>query len=240
MRRFGLAIGGVIVLAAAAAIFTLGGAAGRRARPSAAAPPAADIAARAVGPTQLTPVPWINVPAAVIAWSAAHAAAPAAGMVAAGGTRWAVLTSGPQPSAIRLFPLLLAQPPAGTAYIEVALAPGAEVPGGAHATLAVALPPTARYAAFRLHVLGGAQGITLGQVAHGSCAAVQDGIAAAKACAAALGLRGATWSASGGEAQAVLGGQAFRITVRPVGLGVAPAAVTWEGPAHRRRVAVAG
>lgn|GEM_PF-5463574 len=232
LRRRGLAIGGGVVVVAAAAALALTGAAGLRGRTPADPPPATDIAARAGGATQMTAVPWTSVPPAVTAWIADHAAVPAAGSVTVGGTVWATLTSGPQPTAIRLFPLMLGQRPSGGASVEVALAPGAALAGGAHAALAVALPASVRGATFDLHVQDGAQGVALGPIAPGTCAAARGALSTAEGCAATLGLRGAQWSsAPSGTPRATLGGQAFLVKGAQTGARVVPASVSWTGPA---------
>lgn len=232
MHKRSLIIGGGVVAAAALTALALTGAAGLRGRTPADPPPATDIAARAGGATEMAPVAWTDVPPAVTAWIAAHAAAPAAGSVTVAGTVWAILASGPQPTAIRLFPLMLGQRPSVGTAVEVVLAPGHAMAGGAHAALAVALPAGVRQAVFDLHVQDGAQGIALGQVASGACRAAPDAASAAKGCAGTLGLLGAGWSAApSGTPRATLDGQAFLVNVAKSGSGDVPTSVSWAGPA---------
>ena len=220
-------IGAAAVLAA----FTLSGCAHGRAGAGPVAPPpsAPGIAARADRTTVLTAVPWVNVPPPVVAWVKAHSRRPAEGTATAAGETWAVLTSGRQPTAIRLFPLILQRDAAGAATVEVALAPGPARAAGAQTALVVALPAGLGGLTFSLHLRGGSRGTPLGPLPAGTCPPGASTSSAWEVCAAQIGLSGASWADAGqGRARATLGGQS--LLLGPDGQHGGPA-VTWSGPA---------
>ena len=226
--------GGTALLAAAAAL--LGGCGHATApRPAAhqvAASTPADTAVRAAGTPQLRPLAWAAVPAAVTAWLHTHRQAPAETTLRAGKDFWAVLTTGQQPTAVHLFPLQLQRDLAGAASVQVALARDAPAAAGGHSALAVQLGAGLSHLTFDLHLAGGGAPVPLGAVASGACTAGPTALQAARACAARLGLLGATWTdPAGPTATAVLDGQRVVVTTRRTRAGALPARLGWAGPA---------
>ena len=190
----------------------------------------ADTAVSAGSTPQIKDVPWADVPSAVVSWIHAHEATPTVGTVVAGGHTWAVLTSGRQPTAVRLLPLILTRSTT-EASMEVALAPGASHFLGAHAALAVELQSGLPALTFHLHFVGGSRPTPLGALAAGTCAAGKDALSAVRACGPSIGLTGATFTDAQGGVRAVLGGQTLLVKTGQQGVVVVPTSVEWTGAA---------
>ncbi len=217
-------------MAVGAALMTIATVRGRSGA-APAAPVIANEAVRAQSGPLFSRVAWTALPQTVKAWVGAHAHRPSMGLVKLGRDPWALLTTGPQPWPVRLLPLSSRALPGGTMDIQVVLARGGVHDAGSTSSLAVAMPQSSTRAVFHLHVVGAADGVGLGSVVAGSCAPRPTGAAVIQACAARLGLKGATWSGANRVWRAELGHQRFAVTLAHAASGYSPVAVRWIGPA---------